>query len=114
MINDLNISKSLEQSRKEKEACRSLFDTYFKPRIEEMAKAQDECVDILRDFLEENNLSMDELVDYIRSDCSDYDLEYLRNVYELLETVLIEEDLLRDYYDSVLDDETLSLLESAF
>ena len=107
-VYDKNLNKSFKVYEKEQAVCTALFDEHFRPRIEAQNKAKEECKGILKQFLQEQNLSMGEVISYIHFICSEDDLDYMREVYEEVETEEIQKELLRDYYASVLDIESLS------
>jgi predicted glycosyltransferase involved in capsule biosynthesis len=89
-------NKSGEEYEREKNACRNLYNESLKQQFEEAKNMLFECMDTLDKFLVRMCISVETFTDYI--ECSTYDKNFLREVV-ILKT---KEDLLRDYYSSVL------------
>lgn len=91
-----NLDRSDEEYEREKNACCDLYNDSLKQQLKEAKDMLFKCLDTLDEFLVRMCMSVETFTDYI--ECSTYDKNFLREV-EILKT---EEDLLRDYYSSVL------------
>ena len=91
-----NLEKPEEEYEREKIACCSFYDEYLNSNLKEIKTTLFKCLDALNVFLARMNISEDTFLDYIH--CSTYDKHFLRKAND----IKIEEDLLRDYYSSVL------------
>ncbi len=90
-----NLEKPEEEYEREKEACSSLYNDSLKSKSKEAKNKLFECMETLDEFLRKMNMSVDTFVKYI--DCSVYDKNFLCQV----DTIRIEEGIMRDYYSSV-------------
>ena len=91
-----NHNKSGEEYEREKNACRKLYNESLKQQFEGAKNMLFECLDTLDKFLVQMRISVVTFAKYIK--CSTYDKRFLCEV-DRLKT---EEELLRDYYSSVL------------
>ena len=88
---------------KEKEICSTFYDQVLMPQISELEKTQYEFLDVIYKFLEEEGFSFDEFISYLHLNYyPNNDLDYLHDLFKLIEERKIIQELLRDYYSSVL------------
>ncbi len=82
----------------EKSACCFIFCHMLEPLILQEEEIRSNCSSLLRQFLEEMDLSFDEFIDYIRFYSLGHGLDYLKECNEYNESrkqMLVEDE---DYY----------------
>ena len=93
---------------KEKEICSTFYDQVLKPQFLELEIKQYKLTDVVYKFLEEEGFSFDEFINYLRLNYyPKNDIDFLRDLYELIGERKIIRELLREYYSSVLCQEDL-------
>ena len=91
-----NHNKSGEEYEREKNACCDLYNDSLKQQIKDAKNMLFKCLDTIDAFLAQMCISVETFAEYIK--CSTYDKHFLCGVDQLK----TEEELLRDYYSSVL------------
>lgn len=89
-----------------KNVCSFFYKQVVEPQITELEKKQNAFLDVIDIFLKEKGYSFKEFLDYLEKDyVPQYDLDFLRDLYVLIEIRINIKDLMRDYYDSVFSPE---------
>ena len=91
-----NHDKSEDEYERVKSACRNLYNDSLKQQFIEAKNMLFNCLDTLDEFLARKRINVETFAGFIQ--CSTYDKHFLCGVDQLK----TEEELLRDYYSSVL------------
>lgn len=86
--------KANQNEQNRHKACCSFYDTYIVPRVERAYEEQEECADILLQFLHEQNMPFDVFYHEIMNHSLGFGLDYIKELDSIMQHIELDNEFI--------------------